>query len=272
MPYMAEKSDLKHLRMEIKKVTKGYFAFVLHNHLPYVIDHGKWPHGMDWLNEAAAETYMRLVSAMKELVAEGYKPKLTIDISPVLCEQLADESFKKEFVEYLKMKVESASLDAQEFFKYNQENMLATAQEWEKFYKKIYEDFEAIDRDIIGQFRKLQDDGYLEIMTCGATHGYFPLLSRDESVQAQVKMAVKNYKKHFNRDPKGTWLPECAYRPRYDWTPPVPINGKTETYPRKGSDEFLSENGLDFFVVDSALLQGGKSIGVYFDRFDALKR
>ncbi|MCP4704250.1 MAG: DUF1957 domain-containing protein, partial [candidate division Zixibacteria bacterium] len=34
----------------------------------------------------------------------------------------------------------------------------------------------------------------------------------------------------------------------------------------------LSENGLDFFVVDSALLQGGKSIGVYFDRFDALKR
>ncbi len=253
-------------------MTKGYFAFVLHNHLPYVIDHGKWPHGMDWLNEAAGETYMRLVAAINELVAEGYKPKLTIDISPVLCEQLADESFKIEFGEYLKMKVKSAGLDAEEFHKYSQKNMLATAQEWEKFYKETYENFQAINRDIIGELRKLQDDGYLEIMTCGATHGYFPLLSRDESVQAQVKMAVKNYKKHFGRDPKGIWLPECAYRPRYDWAPPVPINGKTETYSRKGVDEFLSENGLDFFIVDSALLQGGKSIGVYFDRFEALKR
>ncbi len=258
--------------MEAKKVIRGYFAFVLHNHLPYVIDHGRWPHGMDWLNEAAAETYMRLIEIMNELVAEGYKPKLTIDISPVLCEQLADDSFKNEFIEYLRMKVESAGLDAEEFYKYSQENMLAQAQEWEKFYKKIYESFEAINRDIIGQLRRLQDDGYLEIVTCGATHGYLPLLSRDESVQAQVKVAVKNYHKHFGRYPKGTWLPECAYRPRYNWTPPVPINGKKETYSRKGVDEFLSENGLDFFIVDSALLRGGESIGVYFDRFEALKR
>ena len=34
----------------------GYFTFVLHSHLPYVIGHGHWPHGMDWLNEAAAES------------------------------------------------------------------------------------------------------------------------------------------------------------------------------------------------------------------------
>ncbi len=52
-------------------MTKGYFAFVLHNHLPYVIAHGRWPHGMDWLSEAAAETYMQLVKIMNELVGEG---------------------------------------------------------------------------------------------------------------------------------------------------------------------------------------------------------
>ena len=71
-------------------MSKGYFAFVLHSHLPYVLSHGRWPHGTDWLCEAAAETYMPLVRAMEELIAEGHHPKLTIGISPVLCEQLAE--------------------------------------------------------------------------------------------------------------------------------------------------------------------------------------
>ena len=253
-------------------MTKGYFAFVLHNHLPYVIDHGRWPHGMDWLSEAAAETYMRLISILDELISEGINPKLTVDISPVLCEQLADQSFKEEFVDYLEQKIEAAEHDSEEFYKYDQKNMLGQSQEWEKYYKDILAKFESFGRDIISQFKRLQDQGVLEIMTCGATHGYLPLLSRDESVQAQVKMAAKNYHKHFGQYPKGIWLPECAYRPRYDWAPPVPINGSQDSYPRKGVDEFLSENGLDFFIVDSALLKGGKSIGVYLDRFEALKR
>ena len=30
--------------------------------------------------------------------------------------------------------------------------------------------------DIVGAFRRLQDDGYIEIITCAATHGYLPLL------------------------------------------------------------------------------------------------
>ena len=34
----------------------GDFSFVLHSHLPYVLSHGRWPHGTDWLFEAAAET------------------------------------------------------------------------------------------------------------------------------------------------------------------------------------------------------------------------
>jgi 1,4-alpha-glucan branching enzyme len=253
-------------------MTKGYFAFVLHTHLPYVLAHGRWPHGMDWLSEAAAETYMPLIRIMNEMIGEGVRPKLTIDISPVLCEQLADESFKEEFAAYLVQKIKAAQNDAEEFYKYSQQNMLENAQMWEKFYGETLARFNAIGRDMIGELRKLQDAGYLEIMTCGATHGYLPLLSRDESVQAQTKLAVKNYRKHFGRDPRGMWLPECAYRPRYKWAPPVPIDGSSEAYDRKGADEFLSENGIDFFIVDSALLKGGKSIGVYIDRFEALRK
>ncbi|MFH2037683.1 MAG: 1,4-alpha-glucan branching protein domain-containing protein [Candidatus Zixiibacteriota bacterium] len=251
---------------------KGYFAFVLHAHLPYVISHGRWPHGMDWLSEAAAETYLPLLKMLNELIEEGVKPKLTIDISPVLCEQLADEAFKKEFQTYLTQKIKASQLDAEEFYKYGQKNMLKTAQYWEKFYSGTLDYFNRIGQNIIYEFKKLQDSGYLEIMTCGATHGYYPLLSRDESCQVQTKMAVKNYRKHFGKEPRGIWLPECAYRPRYKWTPPVEAGTGMVAYDRKGVDEFLSENGIDFFIVDSALLKGGKSIGVYLDRFEALKR
>jgi len=250
---------------------KGHFAFVLHSHLPYVLSHGRWPHGTDWLSEAAAETYLPILRILGELIEEGYHPRLTIGLSPVLTEQLADESFKDEFIDYLNQKIEAARLDNREFVKYDQINMLKNARFWESFYLQSLDHFNRINKDIVAEFRQLQDSGHVEIITCGATHGYFPLLSRDESVQAQTKMAVKNYRKYFGRAPKGIWLPECAYRPSYDWTPPVEINGVQEARPRKGVDEFLAENGLDYFIIDSALLKGGKSIGVYIDRFDALK-
>jgi len=247
---------------------KGYFAFVLHSHLPYVLSHGRWPHGTDWICEAAGETYLPILRILNELVAEGYHPKLTIDFSPVLSEQLADSSFKDEFVSYLNQKIEAAKIDSEEFFRHGKTNMLANAHMWEKWYSDTLLQFEDIGQDILFEFKKLQDAGIVEIITCGATHGYYPLLSRDESLQAQTK----NYEKHFGQKPRGIWLPECAYRPRYEWTPPVEINGKQESYPRKGADEFLSENGIDFFIIDTPLLKGGKAVGVYIDRFEALKQ
>ena len=252
-------------------MSKGYLSIVLHSHLPYVLSHGRWPHGTDWLCEAAAETYLPILRILGELINEGCHPKLTIGLSPVLCEQLADKSFKNEFIAYLNQKIKAAQHDAEEFFKYDQDQMLENAHLWENWYGRTLDHFNDIGHDILYEFRKLQDGGYVEIITCGATHGYYPLLSRDESLQAQTKAAVKNYEKHFGRKPRGIWLPECAYRPRYEWTPPVPIHGKQERYPRKGADEFLTENSIDFFIVDAPLLKGGKSIGVYIDRFEALK-
>ncbi len=61
----------------------------------------------------------------------------------------------------------------------------------------------------------------IEIMTCAATHGYMPLLGRDTACQAQVRIAVATHRKHFGMTPRGIWLPECAYRPKYVWSPPV---------------------------------------------------
>ena len=251
---------------------KGYFTFVLHSHLPYVLGHGRWPHGTDWLNEAAAETYIPLLMVCNRLAAKGISPKFTIGISPVLCEQLAHRSFIDEFKDYLEQKIEAAGADATEFYRTGQNEYHDLARMWEDYYKEIKSTFnDRYNNDLIGEFRRLQDEGHIEIITCAATHGYLPLLSQDISCQVQVKTARASYKRHFGREPRGIWLPECAYRPSYEWSPPVKIKGLADSYPRKGVEEFLSENGLEYFFVDSATLKGGKAIGVYVDRFEALK-
>jgi 1,4-alpha-glucan branching enzyme len=253
--------------------TIGEFTFVLHTHLPYVLSHGRWPHGTDWLVEAASECYLPIANMLNDLVAEGIKPHITISISPVLCEQLAHQSFKDEFHDYLETKIQAAIKDKDTFSKHGKKSMAALAERWQHLYTNTKIHFEERYKyDLIGEFRRLQDEGYIEVMTCGATHGYMPLLSHDTTIQAQVKQAVQSYENHFGRKPRGIWLPECAYRPRYKWSPPVGSGIGKEAYGRKGVEEFLSENGIDYFVVDTALLKGGKAIGVYIDRFEALQK
>src|SRR5881409_3036216 len=72
------------------------FALVLHTHLPMVLNHGRWPHGSDWLCEAAFECYLPLLETAHRLVADGISPKWTINLSPILTEQLASPEFQKE--------------------------------------------------------------------------------------------------------------------------------------------------------------------------------
>jgi 1,4-alpha-glucan branching enzyme len=248
----------------------GGFTFVLHSHLPYVIAHGKWPHGTDWLSEATAEAYLPLLQVLDRLVAEGVSPKITLGITPILSEMLGSKTFREEFRVYLADKIGRAEADLRRFEALGEDRYVDLAVMWQDHYARTYEAFSrTYGGDLLGAFRRLQDQGHIEVITCAATHGYLPLLGRDESVQAQVKQGIAAYVRHFGRTPRGIWLPECAYRPRYRWSPPV---GGGPPVLRKGVDEFLSENDLKYFIVDSHLLRGGKAIGVYAERFEALKR
>jgi 1,4-alpha-glucan branching enzyme len=247
----------------------GSFCLTLHSHLPWVLGHGIWPHGTSWVNEAAAETYIPLLQEVNKLIDEGYHPKFTLGLTPVLCEMLSHPSFIEGFIGYLDEKVGAALADLDDFTENKYEKgRIRLSKWWEEFYERTRDDFiHKFNRDIVGGFKKLQDDGLLDIITCGATHGYSPLLSKDSSIDAQFKVAIENYKRHFGRAPTGTWLPECAYRPGYKWK--NPLSG--EEFDRPGIEYFLAKNGLKYFFVDSALLLGGKSQGVYAARFPLLK-
>ena len=190
------------------------FTLVLHSHIPYVLAHGSWPHGMDWLYEAAAETYMPLLDVFERLAAEGIPARTNIGFTPVLMEQLKDPGFLTGFDEYLRMKIEIARRDRDHFDRTGNTALRPLTDFWEDRYRKVLEDFHGrCHGDIIDGFRSLQDRGQIEVLTSGATHGYFPLLSRDESVRQQVRQGRHTYRKHFGREPRGFWIPECAYRP-----------------------------------------------------------
>ena len=252
---------------------RGAFTLVLHGHLPYVLSHGTWPHGSDMLFECAAESYLPLLQTFDRLVAEGVSPKVTLGITPVLAEQLAHPDFKRQFVEYLEMRARTAAENRDGFQKTNQSHFAELAEMWRGHFaelRKTYE--EEYGADLIGHFRRLQDDDHIEIITSAATHAYLPLIGTDESIQAQIKQAVSSYQRHFGRPPRGFWLPECGYRPRYSWASPLPEAGPQAARLRKGVEEFLAENGLDYFIVDTQTLLGGATTGVYLERFAGLQR
>ncbi|HEU5341973.1 glycoside hydrolase family 57 protein [Edaphobacter sp.] len=235
----------------------GFLTFTLHAHLPYVVNHGTWPHGMEWLHEAAAETYLPLLRMLKNLERDHIRFNCNLNLSPILLEQLAHPVFIEEFPNYLGRKIVAAREDEAYFIQAGETHLAETARFWHRFFSQALEDFEGFNRDIIGAFRHFNDTSLIDIITCGATHGYMPLLGTDESVRAQVRTAVETHIRHFGRHPRGIWAPECGYRPAGFWQYPVACaDGQTPAgFDRIGVEQALSESGIEFFFVDTHLVE-----------------
>ncbi len=245
----------------------GSYVLILHTHLPWVLHHGTYPHGVDWLNEAVAECYIPLLNVFNELLAEGIVPKVNIDISPVLCEQLAHPDFPNIFSKYCEDKIAKAKEDEKRFtiWGYHPHHIYLT-KFWQRWYSDRLEDFEVrYSKSIINALKSLQDIGAIEILTCAATHGYLPLIGDDRSVECQIHIAVENYKKHFGREPKGIWLPECAYRPSYEWKSLIPLHPFHQKHLRPGIEQFLSRYNLKYFITDQKLFENSVPIGKFVD-------
>ena len=71
------------------------FVLILHSHLPYVLNHGRWPHGSDWICEAAIDTYLPLLEKLRQLEDENIAAPLTVGFTPILANQLEHPTFQK---------------------------------------------------------------------------------------------------------------------------------------------------------------------------------
>lgn len=235
----------------------GALSLILHTHLPYVRLAGSWPHGEEWIHEALSESYIPLLRALYQLRAESVPYRLTLSMSPVLTEQLADPLVMAHFDAYIQMRYDALKRDILAFAPDGSApnaHMYYLAQTYKSAMKDMRDAFNGqFKRDILGAFRQLQDEGYLEIATSAATHAYLPLLSQDSTLRGQLRAAIASYERHFGRRPSSIWLPECGYRPAY-----VDDDGQL----RAGLESFLQDEGLSLFFAEGHSITGGRPVGV----------
>ena len=214
------------------KTTKGYLLILLHAHLPFV-RHPDYPDFLeeDWLFEGITETYIPLISMMEGLVRDGVDFRLTMSVTPTLASMLTDPLLQERYLKHL---AKITALAEREISRTNGQT------EFNRLARMYYDTF-CHTRDIfenrygcnlVNAFKQFQDLGKLDIVTCGATHGFLPNMEvTKSSVRAQVQIACDHYQSLFGCPPRGIWLPECGYQP--------------------GADEFLKEAGIQYFFLDA---------------------
>ena len=190
---------------------QGYLSLILHAHLPFVRhpEHEKFLEE-NWLFEAITEKYLPLINVFDGWLRDGVDTRLTICLSPTVCAMLLDPLLQDRYTQHLNGLIALADKE------FHRTLWDAPAHELATFYRDRFEQLRntyfGYGRNIVGAFRKFQEAGKLEIITTAATHAVLPLLSNHPpSIRAQILTARDFHRECFGRDPRGLWLPECAY-------------------------------------------------------------
>ncbi|MBQ6991810.1 MAG: DUF1957 domain-containing protein [Clostridia bacterium] len=212
--------------------TKGYVSFILHAHLPF-IHHPESEDYLEeeWLFEAISETYIPLLQNFKKLEEEKVDFRITMTLTPPLLSMLDNKLLQRRYIKYLKKHIE---LCKKEVIRTSYDSRLNELSHYylERYTNDLHFFKDVHNCNLIDAFKYFQDIGVLEIITCGATHGYFPILYVNEAtVKAQIAVGVQTYEKYFGRKPRGIWLPECGYVPE--------------------ADKYLKEFGIDYIITES---------------------
>jgi len=213
-------------------MTSGYWGLFLHAHLPFV-RHPEYDYFLEehWFFEALAECYLPLLRRCYLLLDEEVPFSFTMSLTPTLASMLADGLLMERFRGYLARTTDLAEKEIDRTQGQPGYNRLARYyHERLTIKRRFFED--TLSSDVLAGFRRLADSGSVEIVTCGATHGFLPLLAyHPPSVHAQVQVAVSTHRRLLGREPAGIMLPECAYY--------------------QGLEEILAASNLRFFILDS---------------------
>ena len=208
----------------------GYLALVLHAHLPFV----RHPESdfvleEEWLFEAITETYIPLLTMFDGLKRDGIDFKMTMSMTPPLVSMLKDPLLQERYDEHLTNLEELTEKEIER----NEHNghVKYLAEYYANEFNHTRHVWEDNKGDLISAFKGYVESNNLDIITCGATHGYLPLMKMyPEAVWAQLKVAVESHEENFGRPPTGIWLPECAYY--------------------EGLERMVADVGLRYFLTD----------------------
>lgn len=236
------------------------FVLVLHSHMPWVLNHGRWPHGSDWLSEAALDTYLPLLQWLNRAEDEKLPVRITLGITPILAAQMAHPEFRSEVDHYFDHRFETLEEAEESLTESGDTDLIPLIPWWHRHLSALQQLWQQIDRDMIAEFRRHAAAGRLELISSAATHGFLPLMARDESIRFQLLLGRAEHLRHFGDLPRGCWVPECAYRPAGDW---MPWQSAPPRLARAGIEEHLRHAGFEWFVVDAHMARAGSAWELY---------
>lgn len=209
----------------------GYFALVLHAHLPFVRHPENERHLEEtWLFEAVAETYLPLLKVLGRLRDDAIRTRLAISISPTLGSMLLDPLLQQRCARHLESLVDLAEKEVHRTL------LLREFRKVAEFYLEHFRELRAlyadVDRNVPAALHEFQRAGLIELFTTSATHAVLPLLREaPECIHAQIQAGFEFHTNCYGEPPSGIWLPECAYYP--------------------GLEEHLADAGYNWFILDS---------------------
>lgn len=210
---------------------QGYLSIILHAHLPFVRhpEHEKFLEE-SWLFEGITETYLPLIQIFENWRQDGIDGHITLSLSPTLCAMLADPLLRSRYERHLNGLIELAEKEIHRTH-------------WDRAYRELAwmyhhrfslarETWRYYEGNLVDAFKRFQDEGRIEIITTAATHGLLPLMSSHlPSIRGQILTARDHYFSCFGTQPRGIWLPECAYTPTVE--------------------QFLQEANIRWFTLDT---------------------
>jgi 1,4-alpha-glucan branching enzyme len=209
----------------------GYLCLVLHAHLPFV-RHPEYDDFLeeDWLYEAITETYIPILDAMDGLERDGVDWRLTMSVTPSLAAMLSDPLLQYRYVRHIDNLIALSNKEIERTRWQPEFHHLAWM--YHNRFQRCRDVFvKQYDNNLINGFRRFFQTGKLEIITCGATHGFLPLMVNRNAQRVQIEVGAREFERHFGKRPQGIWLPECGYGP--------------------GVDELLRDAGIRYFFTDT---------------------
>ncbi len=210
----------------------GYLALILHAHLPFV-RHPEFDDFLeeDWLYEAITETYIPLLDVFDGLERDGVDWRLTMSVTPTLAAMLSDPLLQYRYLRHLDnlLALAHKELDRTRW----EPEFHALARMYHDRFTRAREVFvNQYSHNLLTGFRRFFQTGKLELITCGATHGFLPLMDANKNAcRAQIEIGCREFERHFGKRPQGIWLPECGYV--------------------EGVEKQLDDAGLRYFFTDT---------------------
>ncbi|HEY5854947.1 MAG TPA: glycoside hydrolase family 57 protein [Aldersonia sp.] len=213
------------------------FTLVLHSHLPWLANHGRWPVGEEWLYQSWAASYLPVTRVLRDLAAEGRTGLVSLGITPVLAAQLDDPHCLAGMHHWLgnwQLRAHEAALRP------NQALRELGAREHRAASAAIA-DFELRWRHGGSPaLRELIDADAVELLGGPLAHPFQPLL-HPRLREFSLVEGLADAHDRWGATPPGIWAPECGFTP--------------------GMEQGYAAAGVRHFLVDGPALRGDTALG-----------